>query len=67
MEDGKMMNNAQRDDTRLMVIDHTIKLKAYIKQMIVINPGNTAYLNDMVHRIDKILNKKTKFNTLNDS
>lgn len=60
MENGKMMNNAQRDDTRLMVIEHTIKLKAYIKLMMTHNPGNSVYFNDMLRRIDKVLNKQNK-------
>jgi len=60
IEDGKMMSNAQRDDTRLTVLDHTKKLKAYIKQMIPVNPANSTHLNDMVHQIDKILYKQSK-------
>ncbi|SES24413.1 zinc-dependent metalloprotease [Pedobacter rhizosphaerae] len=60
VKDGWIRSSAQRDDTRLMVIAHTKKLRAEIPLMIQQNPGNAAHFQDIKHELDKILHEMNK-------
>ncbi len=60
VKDGNLKTNVQRDDTRLLVLDHTKKLRSVVKLMALNDAKNAAHYNDLVHEIDKILHEERK-------
>ncbi|UEG52161.1 zinc-dependent metalloprotease [Mucilaginibacter daejeonensis] len=60
VKEGWVRSNAQRDDTRLVVIQHTRNLLAEVKTMAAKDPWNAVHYQDIVHQINKILHEQSK-------
>ncbi|WP_295772294.1 zinc-dependent metalloprotease [uncultured Mucilaginibacter sp.] len=60
VKEGWIKSNAQRDDTRLIVIEHTKRLRAEVRTMAAQSPKYAAHYNDIVHEINKILHEQSK-------
>lgn len=55
VKEGWIKSSAQRDDTRLVVIDHAKKLLTEIQVVGQSDPKNAAHYNDLIHDIKKML------------
>lgn len=55
VKEGWIKSSAQRDDTRLVVIDHAKKLLAELQNTVQSEPKNAAHFSDLIHELKKIL------------